>query len=117
MALGAAHVLGHQVRRNGAEMIGRNVGTGKNRDHAGRALGAGHVDAFDARVRVRRENRNAVAHAGQRNVVDVASLTGQEALVLHPPHRLGRCRTVARALYALPSPSSLLIHCRLARIV
>jgi hypothetical protein len=88
MPLGRAEVLGHQVGGEAAELVGRRIGAGEHREHAGRGLGLGGVDALDAGVRVRRQHGDPVAHAGQGNVIDVAPEPLQEALVFHAPHSL-----------------------------
>jgi hypothetical protein len=62
--------------------------SGQHQQHAGRGLGLGGVNAFDFGVGVRRQHVAGVRHARQRDVVDVAALPGQEALVLDAPHRL-----------------------------
>ena len=54
----------------------------------GAALAFDDVDLLDARMRMRGQQHHAVAHAGQRDVVDIAPRPGEEPLVLDAPHRL-----------------------------
>ena len=88
VALRRAEILRHQRRGDGAELVGDDVGAGQHQQHAGRGLGLGDVELLDPGVGVRRQHVDAVGHAGQHDVVDVAALPGQEALVLDPAHRL-----------------------------
>ncbi len=88
MALGAAAVLGHEQRRQAAESVGGDVGTGQHGEHAGATLRARAVDAADPRVRVRRQDDRRVGLARQRDVVDVAPAPRHEAPVFHAPHGL-----------------------------
>ena len=85
---GRAEILGHRMRGQRAQVIGRGVGAGQHREHTGCGLGRGGVDALDLGVGVRRQHRHAVAHAGQADVVDIAPRTGQEPLILDPPDSL-----------------------------
>jgi hypothetical protein len=88
VALGGAEILRHQVRGEGAEMLIGRVGAGQHGEHAGSGLGLGDVDTLDAGVGMRRQHRHPMAEAGQAEVVDIAPLSREEALVFHPPHRL-----------------------------
>ena len=88
VALGRAEIFRHQMGGKAAELVRHGVGAGQDAQHPGRGLGLGHVDSLDARMRVRRQHRHAMAQAGQADVIDIAPLPEQEALVLHPPHRL-----------------------------
>ncbi len=85
---GGAEIFRHGMCGEGAQVIGDRVGAGQNREHAGRGLGLGRIDALDLGVGVWRQHRDAVAHTGQGDVVDVAPLSGQEALILHAPYGL-----------------------------
>ena len=53
---------------------------------AGLSPRVGRVDASDARVRVRAAMNRDVQRAGQRDVGDVASASGDESPVLASPH-------------------------------
>ena len=88
VALGRAEILRHQVGGETAELVRQRVGAGQHAQHPGRGLGLGDVDARDAGMGVGREHRHAMALPGQADVVDIAPLPKQEALVLHPPHSL-----------------------------
>jgi len=63
VALGRAEIFRHQMGRKATELVRHGVGTGQDAQHPGRGLGLGHVDARDARVRVRRQDRHAMAQA------------------------------------------------------
>ena len=88
VALGRAEILRHQMRGECADLLGDHVGAGQHQQHAGRGLGLGDVDLLDLGVGVRRQHVAGVQHAGQHDVVDIAALPCQEALVLDPAHRL-----------------------------
>ena len=88
VALRRTHVLGHQHGGEGAELLGRGVGTGEHAYDARGGLRPRDVHPRDARVRVRRQDRHAVALARQIDVADVAPAAGEEALVLDPPDGL-----------------------------
>ena len=88
VALRRAEILRHQVRGHAGELVGSDVGAGEDGEHAGRRLRLRNVDLLDAGVGVRREHVDAEGHAGQHDVVDIAALAYQEALVLDPAHRL-----------------------------
>jgi len=81
----------------------RDIGAGEHQQYARRGLRLGHVDLPDARMRMRREDIHPVAHAGQDDVVDIASRSGEEALVLDAPHRLpnSELRHVANPIWIL----------------
>ena len=88
MPLGRAEILRHQVGGEAAELLRDGIGAGKDTQHPRRGLGLGDVDAGDAGMGVRREHRHAMALPGQADVIDIAPLPEQEALVLDPPHSL-----------------------------
>ena len=88
VALGRAEILRHQMRGQAADLLRDDVGAGQHQQHAGRGLGLGDVDLLDLGVGVRRQHVAGVQHAGQHDVVDVAALPCQKALVLDPAHRL-----------------------------
>ena len=88
MALRGAEILRHQVRREGAEMLGRGIGPGQHGEDAGRGLRLRGIDAADACVGVRRIDERPVALVRQVDVVDIATAAGEEPLVLHSTHRL-----------------------------
>ena len=88
VALRRAEILRHQVRGHAGELVGGDVGAGEDGEHAGRRLRLGNVDLLDAGVGMRRQHVDAEGHAGQHNVVDVAALANEEALVLDSAHRL-----------------------------
>ena len=88
MALGRADVFRHQAGRERTEMIGSAVRAGQHQHDAGRGLRLRHVDLPDARMRVRGEQVDAVAHAGKHDVVHVTSRAGEETRILDAPHRL-----------------------------
>ena len=88
VSLRTAHVLGHEKRRNTAELFGFDILSRQYQRNAGHGLRGRGVDAPDARVRMRRHDDRAVQHVRQLDVVDVARAAGKEALVFHPADRL-----------------------------
>jgi hypothetical protein len=50
---GRAEILGHEMSGEAAELLRRSIGAGENAEHPWRGPGLGHVDALDARMRVR----------------------------------------------------------------
>ena len=88
VALGGAEILRHRMGGERTQMLGHRIGAGQHAEHARCGLGLGGVDALDLGVGVRGEHRDAVAHPGQADVVDVITLAQQEALILDAPYRL-----------------------------
>ena len=68
-----------------------DVGRGQHAQHAGRGFGRAHVERFDPGVRVLRAHDDAVRHAGQLDVVDVAAAAAQQPRILEPRHALTDC--------------------------
>ena len=54
-----------------------DLGCGEHSRHAGRTDGRGGVDREDFSVRVRTAHERRVQHAGQLNVVDIASMAAE----------------------------------------
>jgi hypothetical protein len=88
IALRAAHILGHEKRRDAAQAVLARVVTRQHADHAGQRERLGRIDAADARVRVRGHDHRAVQHVRQLDIVDVPRAPGEKALVLDPAHGL-----------------------------
>ncbi len=65
-----------------------DVGGGQHRQHAGRLFRGAHVERLDLRVRVLRAQHDAVRHAGQLDVVDIAAAALQQPRILEPRHAL-----------------------------
>src|SRR5690606_15884582 len=66
------------------------------------AVGGGRlrgVDRLDARMRMRRHHHHAVALPRQRDVIDIAAASRDEALVLDPAHRLADAELVDRRIH------------------
>jgi len=62
----------------------------------------GRVDRDDRRMRHRRSHEDGVQRALGRGVVHVPAPTGQEPLILEPPHGLRFAETVHECLHLLP---------------
>src|SRR5262249_41491342 len=86
--LGREEVLRHQMRGEAAELLCQRFGAGEHAEHARRGLGLGNIDTLDAGMGVRGEHRHPVALTRQADVIDIAPLSQQEALILHSPHSL-----------------------------
>ena len=74
-------VLGmdHPAADEAADLVGRDVVAGEDRDHARRLQRRRRVDLVDRRMRVRRAQEIGVGLAGTVDVVDVMALAGDEA--------------------------------------
>ena len=88
VALRGAEILRHRMGGERTQLLGGRIRAGQHAEHAGRGLGLGGIDALDLGVGVWGEHRDAVAHAGQADVVDVVTLAHQEALILDAAYRL-----------------------------
>ncbi len=64
---------------------------GEHRQHAGRGLGLGHVDALDLRMRMRRAQHVARHRARKHHVADVVALAPDQPRVFEPRDRLTYC--------------------------
>ncbi len=85
--------LEHRQRREGADVIGDQVGAGVDSfdaRHAGRGFG---VDRHDFRMRMRRAQDIEPQRAVFGFVVDEQSLPGEKPLILEPLDRLARPKT------------------------
>ena len=87
-ALRAAPGFRHEERRNAADLVGNSIGAGEHTDDARRRFRGSHVDAFDHRMRVRREHRHAIALARQHKIADILAPAGGEALIFDPADSL-----------------------------
>ncbi len=105
-ALRAAHILRHR-RREAAELVGDDIGAGEHREHALGRPSLGGVDAFDARMRMRRHDNGRVALVRQLDVVDIAAAAGDEARVLDPGHGLTDAELVHAFLLAVIRPDAM----------
>ena len=63
------------------------LGAGDDRDHARRFLRRRGVDAFDARMRVRRAHEGDVRHARQHDVADILAAPLRQPRQIRPRHR------------------------------
>ena len=73
--------LGRRAQLHLAD-VRAQVPTGQHRDDAGRPTGLGRVDGDDVGVRLGAAHERGVQHAGQVHVGDVASLAGEDPVVL-----------------------------------
>ncbi len=80
----AVLVLDHPAADQAADLGVDQVLAGEDLDHARHLLGRRGVDALDLGVGVRRTQEVGVGRARERQVVDVAAGSGQEALVFRP---------------------------------
>ncbi len=78
LAVGA---VDQPAARQAADVFGGHVRAGEDRDHAGRLLRRGDVDAVDFRVRVGRAQEDGVGLLRQDDVVGVLAVAGQEPIV------------------------------------
>ena len=86
----AVAVVQHDVRRragggdmrNAFESVGGGVLAGEHGEHAGHGACRCHIDAADARVRVRRAHHGRIGLARKIKVVAVAPASGDEAQIL-----------------------------------
>ncbi len=84
----AADVLRHEVGRQATEAIGLHVVTGQHTHDPGRGARRRCVDAFDARMRMRREHDDCMRLVRQLDVIDEAAASGEKAHVLDAAYRL-----------------------------
>ena len=82
IALGAAHVLGHRLGIDRAELVGGIILAGQHREHARRRLGRLGVDRLDRGMGVRRIDEHRIGLARQIDIGDIASAAGEEARIL-----------------------------------
>jgi hypothetical protein len=68
---------GEQVRTRLRRQVGRQVGGGEHRVHAGKRTRALDIDAADSRMRERASQERRMEHAGPHDVRDVATPAGQ----------------------------------------
>ena len=87
-ALGAAHVLGHEGRRQGADVVREGVGSGQHQVDAGCCLRLAGVHSLDLGVGLGGVHDHAVKLARQDDVPHVVAGALEEALVLDAAHRL-----------------------------
>ena len=80
--MGAVLGLDQPAADQVAQAVGLDVLAGEHRQHAGHGLGRGLVDAGDPRMGVRRAHEIGVRLAVLADVVGVAALAGDEALIL-----------------------------------
>ena len=74
--------------RDGLDAVGLKVAAGQDREHARNGQRPRAFDVADARMRVLGTQDRRVGLAGQIDVVDVATLTTQQARVLEAQDRL-----------------------------
>src|SRR5712671_3762741 len=94
MALGAAHVLGHEQRRERTKLC--DIGAGQNAQHAWSGPRAGRVDVIDAGMGMRRLHDMAISLPRQIDVVDIAALAADESRVFNAANRLAYTVSVHR---------------------
>jgi hypothetical protein len=82
VALGPAHILGHDLGIERAEPVGRPILAGQHGKNTRQLLRSSLVDDADQRVRVRREDEDRVRLANEIDIRDIAPSPGQEAGVL-----------------------------------
>ena len=80
----AVLVLDHPAADQAADLGVDQVLAGEDLDHARHLLGRRGVDALDLGVGVRRTQEVGVGRARERQIVDIAAGSGQEALVFRP---------------------------------
>ncbi len=83
----------HQQRRNGADVVGDQVGAGVNRFDARHLACCLGVDGHDLRMRMRRAQHMQPQRALFRLVVDELPLPGEKSLVFKTLDRLARTKT------------------------
>ena len=81
--LGMDHPAADQI----ADLVGRKLGAGQHRDHAGHSSRRGDVDLLDPGVRMRRAHEHRAGLARPADVVGVLALAGDEAEVFLAAHR------------------------------
>ena len=109
VALRPAHVLGHEERRNAAQLFPLCILSRQHGHHAGRLEGGLSIDRTDSRVRMRRHDHRAVQHVRQLDVVHEARAAGEEARVLDPAYGLAYSEAVHPvSLRVLTSPAQAL---------
>ena len=101
-ALRPAHVFGHR-RRQRTQLVGLHVRSGQHREYAVGGFGLRGIDAFDARMGVRRHHHDAVRLVWQLDVVDIAAAAGDEAGILDPGHGLTDAELVQASLLRVSS--------------
>src|ERR1700753_344432 len=85
VTLGRTQILWHHSSRESAKPITRDVGAGQSQQYSWGRLRLRCIDILDARMRVRGKHVHPVAHTGQGDIVDVATLPPKEALIFHTP--------------------------------
>ena len=73
--------MDHPAADEAADLVGRDVVAGEDRNHARGFQGGGSVDLLDRRMRVRRAQKIGVSLSRTVDVVDVVPLAGDEANV------------------------------------
>ncbi len=79
--------MDHPAADQIADLVGRKIGAGQHRDHAGHRLAAVDVDLLDLGVRMRRAHEHRAGLARPADVVGVLALAGDEAEVFLATHR------------------------------
>jgi hypothetical protein len=92
IALRPAHVLGHEQRRDAAEVLPLRILSRENKMNTIHFKGGFCVDGNNPCMSMRRHDDRPVQHVRQHDVVDVACAAGEEALVFDASYRLTRCR-------------------------
>ena len=92
---GPAHVLGHELRVEGAEPVGRPLLAGQHCVNAGHLLRRSFVDGTDARMGMRRKHKDRVRLASEIDVGDIPPLPGQEPAVFLAGNRLSDAKAHA----------------------
>ena len=87
-AFGTAGIFRHEFGQQTPDAIGRDVFTGEHANNAGGAARGRSVDAFNARMRMRRQHDHCVSLVRQLDIVDKAAAAGEKAPVLDPAYRL-----------------------------
>ena len=74
--------------RNARQPIGKRIGAGKHREHAGHGARRSDIDAADQCMGMRRAHRRAVSLIREIEIVAVATTAGEEAQILLAAYRV-----------------------------
>ena len=86
-------------RRNagqGAEALGLDIRAGQHQQDPGRRLGRFGIDGFDAGMGMGRAQDMALGLEGQIDVVQIATIAGQQASILRAPNGFSRAKLAHR---------------------
>ena len=74
--------------RDRRQSVGEVIGAGQHREYAGCRKRSPLVERDDSRMRMGRADDHRMREVRRREIVDKAAATGEEAVILLPPHRL-----------------------------